>query len=397
MERLKKLFTYRHTKLLCYSGYVVQSIVNNFVPLLFVYFGAQYGISLIKITFIVTFNFILQLMIDLASAIFVDRIGYRRAMLMSNLMSAAGLVLLTILPDHMADPFIGILISVSIYAVGGGMLEVIINPIIESCPSEDKAAAMSILHSFYSWGCVAVILVSTLFFRLVGIGHWRVITLIWCLVPVLNMLVFPFVPLSEKLSATEKGMSARELFKNKMFYAVLLMMLCAGASEMTISQWVSAFAETGLHVSKTVGDLAGAMFFAVLFGLSRTLYGMFGTRLDLLRAMRICTLICSAAFLLIVLSPWPVLSLIGCGICGFAVGIFWPGTVSIAAKGFGAGGTLMFSLLAFAGDVGCTAGPTIAGAVASAAGDQLKTGIAAAVIFPIVMAFCAWRLVKTKK
>ena len=383
--------------MLCYSGYVVQSIVNNFVPLLFVYFGAQYGISLIKITFIVTFNFILQLMIDLASAFFVDRIGYRRAMLLSNFMSAAGLVLLTFLPDITADPFIGVLISVSVYAVGGGMLEVIINPIIESCPSDNTAAAMSILHSFYSWGCVAVILISTLFFRFIGIDLWRVMTLIWCIVPVFNMLVFPFVPLSKKLSDTQKGMGARELFSNGRFIVVLLMMLCAGASEMTISQWVSAFAETGLHVSKTVGDLAGAMFFAVLFGLSRTIYGKWGARLDLLRAMRFCTVLCVAAFLLIVLSPLPILSLIGCGICGFAVGIFWPGTVSLAAKGFGAGGTLMYSLLAFAGDIGCTSGPTLAGAVASAAGDQLKAGIAAAVIFPVIMAICAWRLFKTEK
>ena len=391
----KRIFKFRHTKLVCYSGYVVQAIVNNFVPLLFVYFGARYNIPLIKITFIIAFNFALQLMIDLASALFVDRIGYRSSMLLSNFLSAAGLVLLTILPDILPDAFSGILISVAVYAVGGGLLEVIINPIIESCPSHNKAAAMSILHSFYSWGCAAVILVSTLFFRFIGLEQWRLITRMWCIVPVLNMLVFPFVPLSKRLTDSQRGLSARELFSDRRFITVLLMMFSAGAAEMTISQWVSAFAETGLKVSKTVGDLAGAFFFAVLFGLSRTIYGKWGARLDLLRTMRYSTILCIAAFMLIVLSPYPALSLIGCGISGFAVGIFWPGTVSLAARSFGLGGTLMFSLLAFAGDVGCTSGPALAGAVAAAAGDQLKAGIAAAVIFPVIMAVCAARMQKS--
>ena len=390
----KRIFKFRHTKLVCYSGYVVQAIVNNFVPLLFVYFGARYDIPLIKITFIIAFNFALQLMIDLASAFFVDRIGYRSSMLLSNFLSAAGLVLLTILPDILPDAFAGILISVAVYAVGGGLLEVIINPIIVSCPSHNKAAAMSILHSFYSWGCAAVILVSTLFFRFIGLEQWRLITRLWCIVPVLNMLVFPFVPLSKRLTDSQKGPGARALFSDRGFITVLLMMFSAGATEMTVSQWVSAFAETGLKVSKTVGDLAGAFFFAVLFGLSRTIYGKWGARLDLLRAMSYSVILCIAAFLLTVLSPYPALSLIGCGISGFAVGMFWPGTVSLAARRFGAGGTLMFSLLAFAGDVGCTSGPALAGAVAAAAGDQLKAGIAAAVSFPVIMAVCVMRMRK---
>ncbi|MBR0365354.1 MAG: MFS transporter [Clostridia bacterium] len=391
-----KLFGYKHTKLLCYSGYVVQAIVNNFVPLLFVFFHTRYNISLIRITFIVSFNFALQLCVDLASALFVDRIGYKRSVMLSNFLCAAGLILLTILPEITPDPFIGILISVSVYAVGGGLLEVIINPIIQSCPARDKEAAMSILHSFYSWGCVAVILFSTLFFGYIGIVHWKIITILWTIIPIVNMLLFPFVPISDIAGKTDKSMKLGALAKSKGFLLMLMMMLGAGASEMTVSQWVSAFAETGLHVSKTVGDIAGTMFFALLFGLSRTIYGKLGGRLDLIRTMRVSALICTASYFLIALSPSPVLALIGCGICGFSVGIFWPGTVSITAAEFARGGTLVFSLLAFAGDIGCTLGPTLAGAVASAAGDSLNIGIGATAVFPIIMLICLAIIGRTK-
>lgn len=395
-NRQMSKFTYKHTKRLCYSGYVVQAIVNNFVPLLFVFLREHYGISLIKITFIVTFNFMLQLCIDLASALFVDRIGYKRSVMLSNLLCALGLILLTILPEMTPDPFTGILIAVTVYAVGGGLLEVIINPIIESCPSDNKEAAMSILHSFYSWGCVAVILFSTIFFRLMDISHWKVITILWTIVPIANLILFPFAPVAAAAGMRDKKLSSLVLIKSKGFWMMLVMMFAAGASEMTVSQWVSAFAETGLHVSKTVGDIAGTMFFALLFGLSRTIYGRLGVRLDLIRSMRVCSLICIASYLLIALSPSPVAALIGCGICGFSVGIFWPGTVSLTAQRFAGGGTLVFSLLAFAGDVGCTSGPTLAGAVASAMGDRLSIGIGAAAVFPAIMAVCVFLISKSR-
>ena len=224
-----KLFSYKHTKLLCYSGYVVQAIVNNFVPLLFVFFHEQYGISLIRITFIVTFNFALQLCVDLASALFVDRIGYKRSVMLSNILCAAGLILLTILPELTPDPFIGILISVSVYAVGGGLLEVIINPIITSCPARDHEAAMSILHSFYSWGCVAVILFSTLFFRYIGIVHWKTITVLWTVIPIINIILSPFVPIADIAGKRDEGMGLGALVKRKSFLLMLMMMLAAGA------------------------------------------------------------------------------------------------------------------------------------------------------------------------
>ncbi|MBQ3428088.1 MAG: MFS transporter [Clostridia bacterium] len=388
--------TFKHTKRLCYSGYVVQAIVNNFVPLLFVFFHEHYNISLIKITFIVTFNFMIQLFIDLASAMFVDRIGYKISVMLSNLLCAAGMILLTILPELTRDPFVGILIAVSVYAIGGGLLEVIINPIIESCPSDNKEAAMSILHSFYSWGCVAVILFSTIFFKLAGIERWKQITILWTIVPLINLIMFPLVPVAAAAGKRDKSMRPSVLIRSKGFLMMLIMMLAAGASEMTVSQWVSAFAETGLNVSKTVGDIAGTMFFALLFGLSRTIYGRLGSRLDLLRSMRVCSFVCIGSYLLIALSPSPVLALIGCGLCGFSVGIFWPGTVSLTAKRYVSGGTLVFSLLAFAGDVGCTAGPTLAGAAAAATGDRLGIGIGSAAVFPMLMAVCVLVLCKRK-
>ena len=376
---------YHRTIYACFVGYIVQAIVNNFVPLLFLTFHAAFGIPLIQITFLVTLNFGVQLLVDLASVAFVDRIGYRLSLMIAHGCSALGLVLLALLPDVLPDPYVGILISVVLYAIGGGLLEVLVSPVMESCPTPNKEAAMSLLHSFYCWGHVGVVLISTAFFTLFGIAHWRIMACLWSIVPFVNLILFSRVPIAPLIKEGEKGMTLVELLKNKLFWILLLLMICAGACEQAVSQWASTFAEQGLGVSKTLGDLAGPMLFAILMGASRAIYGKLGDRLPLEKCIFGCALLCLGSYLVISLCPIPAISLIACGICGFSVGIFWPGTFSMASAALPTGGTALFALLALGGDVGCSGGPTYVGAISSALGGDLKKGILLAIVFPILL------------
>ena len=376
---------YNKTIVACFVGYIVQAIVNNFVPLLFLTFQRSYQIPLSRITLLVTINFAVQLLVDLLSVTFVDKIGYRASMILAHAFSAVGLVLLTVLPEALSDPFAGILCAVIFYAIGGGLLEVVVSPVVEACPSENKEKAMSMLHSFYCWGHVGVVVLSTLFFSLVGISHWKLMALIWALVPLYNMFVFFKVPMAPLLAEGETGMNLRELFREKLFWLFMVMMICAGASEQAVSQWASTFAEKGLGISKTAGDLAGPMTFAVLMGSSRAFYGKYGDRIELNRFMIGSSLLCILSYLCISLSPSPVISLTGCAVCGLSVGIMWPGSFSKASASLPRGGTAMFALLALGGDVGCSGGPTLVGMVSSALGDDLKRGILAGIIFPILL------------
>lgn len=376
---------YQKTMYACFIGYIVQAVVNNFVPLLFVTFQKTYQISLSKITFLITINFLIQLLVDMLSAGFVDKIGYRASIILAHVCAAAGLLSLTILPELLPNAYSGILIAVAIYAVGGGLIEVLISPILEACPTDNKEQAMSLLHSFYCWGHMGVVLLSTVFFVLCGIDNWKILTILWVLIPIANILLFARAPIYSLHEEGTAGLTLGQLFRKKLFWVFFLMMLCAGASEQAVSQWASAFAEQGLGVSKTVGDLAGPMAFAMLMGISRLIYGKWGDRLNLDRFMQWSCLLCIAAYLCIVLVPVPVIGLLGCAVCGFSVGILWPGTFSKASASIKGGGTAMFAMLALAGDVGCSGGPTLAGLVSGACGNNLHMGILAAIVFPVLM------------
>ena len=376
---------YNQTITACFIGYIVQAIVNNFVPLLFLTFERTYHIPLAQITLLVTLNFGIQLLVDLLSVGFVDRIGSRASMVIAHVLAALGLVLLTVLPEVLPSAFAGILCAVCVYAVGGGLLEVLVSPVVEACPSDNKEKAMSMLHSFYCWGHVGVVALSTLFFGLFGINHWKILALIWAIIPLCNGVAFTKVPIAPLLPEGETGMSMRELFGKKLFWILFVMMVCAGASEQAVSQWASTFAEQGLHISKTLGDLAGPMAFAILMGTARAFYGKHGDRIDLDRFMKASCLLCVAAYLAISLVPIPVVSLAACAICGLSVGIMWPGTFSKASATLPKGGTALFALLALGGDIGCSGGPTLVGLVSSHANDNLKAGILAAIIFPILL------------
>ncbi|HCS01879.1 MAG TPA: MFS transporter [Ruminococcaceae bacterium] len=376
---------YQLTMYACFIGYIVQAIVNNFLPLLFVTFQKTYSIPLTQITLLITLNFGIQLVIDMLSAGFVDKIGYRASAIIAHVCSAAGLVLLTVLPEAFPDPFAGILIAVFIYAIGGGLIEVLISPILEACPTDNKEKAMSLLHSFYCWGHVGVVLISTLFFTLFGIENWKILAVCWAVVPAVNIILFAKAPIYSLHEEGETGLTLKQLFTRKIFWVMMLMMLCAGASEQAVSQWASTFAEQGLGVSKTIGDLAGPMSFAALMGLSRLLYGKFGDKLDLDKFMRMSCLLCIAAYLCISLVPLPAVGLVGCAVCGFSVGIMWPGTFSKASAAVKGGGTALFAMLALAGDVGCSGGPTLAGFISGCFNGELRAGILAAIVFPVLL------------
>ena len=375
---------YRKTLLACYLGFITQAITANFAPLLFLKFHADYAIPLGKIALIPTAFFLTQLLIDVFCARFVDAIGYRRSVVISEIASALGLAGLAVIPDLFADPFAGILVCVVVYAVGSGLIEVLGSPIVEACPFEHKDAVMSLLHSFYCWGSVGVILLSTLFFALFGIEHWKWLACIWALIPLYNIYNFATCPI-ERLTEEGKGMSIGELFRTPLFWLAIVLMVCAGASELSMAQWASAYAEAALGFSKTVGDLVGPCLFAVTMGISRVFYGKAGAKLNLTGYMIGCGILCLCCYLLASLSSNPLPGLIGCVLCGFSVGIMWPGTISITSPRLPRGGTALFALLAMAGDLGGAFGPSLVGAVTQQAGDNLRAGMLAGSIFPLVL------------
>ena len=375
---------YTRTLVACYLGFVTQSIAANFAPLLFLTFQSSYGISLDKIALIPVVFYLTQLLIDLGATKFADKIGYRVCVVASQVVSVAGLVMLAVLPELLPAPFLGLLIAVVFYAVGSGLVEVLVSPIVEACPFENKDGAMSLLHSFYCWGAVGVILGSTLFFAVFGTEHWQILTLIWALVPLVNVFQFLTCPI-ERLVEDGEGLPPRKLLRLPLLWLMILLMVCAGASEATMAQWASAFTESALGVSKTIGDLAGPCLFAVFMGISRILYGKMSGKLNLAKTMLLSGLLCVACYLLASLSPLPVLGLIGCALCGFSVGILWPGTISLSSQGCPKGGTAMFAFLALAGDFGGTVSPAVVGSISELAGGNLKTGLLVATVFPVLL------------
>ena len=375
---------YKKTLTACYLGFVTQAITANFTPLLFLTFRETYGIDFEKLALIPVVFYLTQLLVDMTAAKFADKIGYRLCVIGSQVLSSAGLLSLTILPDLHLEPLTGILIAVMLYAIGSGLIEVLVSPIVEACPFENKDGIMSLLHSFYCWGAVCVILGSTLFFAVFGIKHWKIMTILWALIPLYNTINFISCPI-EKLVEDGKSMNIRQLLSVPMFWMMIFLMICAGSSEAAMCQWASAFTESALKVSKWIGDLAGPCLFAAFMGIARILYGKMSVKLNLIKTMLLCGLLASVCYFLASLASWAMLGLIGCSLCGLAVGIMWPGTISLSSRKCPTGGTAMFAFLALAGDLGSTAGPAVVGKVAEVAGEDLKNGLLAATIFPICM------------
>lgn len=387
---------YRKTVIACYLGFVTQAITANFAPLLFLTFHNNYSIPLGKIALISSVFFVTQLIVDILCAKFADKIGYRRCVVGSQLMSAVGLIGLAFLPELLPDPFTGIIISTVIYAVGSGLTEVLVSPIVEACPFEHKEAAMSLLHSFYCWGSVGVILISTLFFAVFGIENWKWLSCAWAIIPFINMFNFSSCPIEHPVEDGE-GMGIKGLLKVPLFWLAIVLMICAGASELSMAQWASAFAESALGLSKSVGDIAGPCLFAVTMGISRTIYGKYGNKLDLMKFMIGSGCLCLVCYVTASTASIPMLGLLGCIMCGFSVGIMWPGAISICSAKIPSGGTAMFALLAMAGDMGGALGPWIVGNITQSAGDNMQKGMLAGCVFPIVLTLVLLIMKNSKK
>lgn len=387
---------YRHTIYASYIGYIAQAIVNNLAPLLFLTFQSEYQISIEKISLLITVNFGIQLLVDILSARYVDRLGYRAAIMAAHFFCAAGLIGLGTLPEILPDAYLGLVAAVALYAIGGGLIEVLISPIVEACPTEDKSGNMSLLHSFYCWGQVGVVLFSTIFFRLAGIENWRVLAFLWALVPLGNFFYFSRVPIN-RLVEEGQAMPVKKMAGMKIFWIFIVMMICAGASEQAMSQWASAFAELGLGVDKTVGDLLGPCMFAALMGCSRLFYGKFSDRINLTGFISGSAVLCVCSYLLAVFAPVPLLSLAGCALTGLSVGIMWPGTFSLAAERCPKGGTAMFAFFALAGDLGCSSGPGLVGVMSGVFGEQLKIGLLFAIVFPVLLLLGVAAMKKTRE
>lgn len=375
---------FKHTLYSSYAGYFVQAIINNFLPLLFLTFQNQFGFSYSKISALILVNFLVQLAVDFLSAYFIDKIGYRRCIVAAHFLAAFGLVMLGVLPFALSNAYVGVIISVFLYALGSGLIEVIISPLVEACPTENKSGSMSLLHSFYCWGQMSVIALSTLFFSVSSVENWRLLSFLWAIVPFVNGIYISLVPFPKMLEEGGK-MGIGKLFKNKLFLICAVIMFCAGSCELSMSQWASAFAESGLGVSKSVGDLLGPCLFAVLMGTARVVYAKISTKIGLKTVMMGSAVLCVVSYLLASLSPWAVLSLVGCALCGLSVGVMWPGTFSLSAKEIPQGGTAMFALMALFGDLGCSIGPSAVGFATSVFGDELKYGLLCATIFPIIL------------
>lgn len=386
---------YYRTLYASYIGYITQAIVNNLAPLLFVVFQQEFDVSVTQIGFLVTFNFTVQILTDLVAAKYVEKWGYKPSIIAAHIFSALGLVGLGLFPTLFGNAYIGLLAAITIYAIGGGLIEVLVSPIVEALPLDGKSAAMSLLHSFYCWGHAAVVILSTLFFVVAGTENWRSLTLLWALIPFANIFLFASAPI-KVLVEEGQSLPLKKLFSMKLFWILFVLMICSGASEQAMSQWSSYFAESGLKVSKTMGDLLGPCLFALLMGLSRLFYGVKGNSIPLKKFISVSSLVCITSYLIAVFAPHPVISLIGCGICGLSVGIMWPGCFSLAAEHCPQGGTAMFALLALAGDVGCGGGPSVVGLVSGFFGNELKAGLLAAILFPAVLILGIRALRKTQ-
>ena len=375
---------YRKTILASFIGFVSQSIIVNFAPLLFLTFQSTYSIPIEEITLLVMVNFITQLITDLLASKYAKKIGYRFCLVISHILCGAGLIIMTVLPEMM-DPFAALIISTSIYAVGGGLLEVLLNPVLDACPIENKSGIMSLMHSFYCWGVVGVVILSTAFFSIFGIHNWKILSCLWAVIPLMNAVFLTRVPIYPIAEETKDRANYKELFSQRVFWVIMIIMICSGAAEITVSQWASTFVEKEFSLPKTTGDLIGVCGFSLFMGIARLLYAKQSEKIHIKSAMIVSALLCIISYLIIGLSDTSVSGLIGCILCGLSVGVFWPGTISMASERVKAGGTTMFALCALSGDLGCTTGPALAGFMTGVMGGNMRLGILCSVVFPILM------------
>lgn len=409
MIEMKTGLTYKHTFSGCMTGFIVQAINNNLAPLLFAVFQDDFGLNLSLLSTVILVNFLTQLCVDAFAGKITDKLGFRFSVTAAMTCSVLGLVLLGVLPLVWSNTFAALLTATIVSAIGGGLIEVVVSPLTELLPLGEKKSTMALLHSFYCWGQAVVVLLSTIFIKIFDSSLWYVLPLVWAVMPLANLVWFLFVPVPDTIPE-EKRTPLLSLVKDKRFLLALIVMTCAGACELTVSQWSSLFAEKGLGVSKFMGDLLGPCLFALLMGTGRLVFGLFGSKLNLLKVLKILTACCIACYLAMVFVPQPIISLLACGFTGLTVSMLWPGTISNTSSRFPYGGTAMFGLCALFGDLGCAIGPGIAGLVADAVSNSprfieiaantglsaeqigLRGGILIGIFFPVLQLVCLFAI-----
>lgn len=380
--KMKKA-NYSHTLAACCLAYLSQSVASTFLPLLFVRFGSEFGLSIGRLTVLVTVTFFTQIFVDAAAPLIVRKTGYRALTITAAAFSFCGFAGLSFMADVMPDPFAGLLICTVLYAIGSGLIEVLITPIVESCPTQKKAGMMAFVHSSYCAGCVAVVLLSTLFFKTAGIENWRILALLFSAVPFTGAVCFCFVPIRTPEEERRRG-SVADMAKTPLFWLFGVVMICAGASELSMSQWASAFAEAGLGVSKTTGDLLGPCAFALLMFIGRIVYGKVSDKVNIMKIMFGCSVLCIVSYLVASLSPDPIVALAGCCLCGLAVAPMWPATFSLSARYMPNISSVVYAAYALLGDLGCTGGPTAVGMLSGSSSD-ISRGLLFSVAFPALL------------
>ncbi len=385
--------SYKSTKSACYIGYIVQAIVNNFLPILFIVFQKKYGLGYEKLGRIILVNFLIQILSDTITPIIVRAIGYRGCAILCHGLCATGLVMLSVLPTVIGDTYVAILLSVIIYAFGSGIIEVIISPMIELIPTKNKAANMAFLHSFYCWGQAFTVVCTTLLVSVFGFLNWNFIPLIWATVPFINMFFFIKVPVIEPKKETEK-IKNNKFFISREFICFVVFMLCAGTSEVTMAQWASMFVQQGLGINKVTGDILGPCLFAIAMGIGRVFFGVLSGKFSYRKALVLNNILCFLCYIVVAFCKSPIPCLIACALCGFSVSLSWPGTYSLASARFPNGGTVMFSAFALFGDLGCSLGPWLLGLIADMY--DLQTGFFVCSVFPLVMVITALFVLKEK-
>lgn len=351
---------YRLTIRCCYLGMFVQAIVINLAPILFIPFKEQLGLTFEQLGRLILINFVTQVAFDLIAGATVTRLGVRRMVVAAHILVTLGLWLFAWLPGRLTSPYAGLVIGTIVFSMGGGVLELLLSPIINAVPSERKAADMSLLHSFYAWGQMTVILLTALAVFVLPAGPWRWVAPFWSIVPALGAWGFSRAPIPPFVEE-EKRHRLRELLRVPAFLAAMLGLALAGASEIAISQWISAFAEKALRFPKLLGDLGGVCLFAAALGVGRTWYGLYGHKVCIRTRMIGGALLATVMYVLASLSPWPWVSLLACVMSGLAVSLFWPGLLSLTAVRFPLAGASMFAVLCAAGDMGCALAPWAVG------------------------------------
>ena len=378
---------YKITKYTCYLFYVLQGTLLNLTPLLFVPLMEQYGLSYMKLGALASVNFATQLIVDIVLSKLTDKHRYRISLRLSASAAFIGYMIFAWAPGRLGDPYTWLLIGTVVYSIGAGLMEITISPLIHALPDKAKGKSMAILHSFYAWGVVLTVIVSTSVLAIIGRDKWNFIVTGWLIVPVIGFILSCIMPVPKPESGeNERTAGSFRILIKPAFILFLAMIFFGSCAEAVMTQWSSAFLERAVGLDKLIGDIAGMSMFALMLGLCRMASAALDKKISLSTYMMLGTIGAVICYIIVSVSNVAAVSLIFCALTGFMVGMLWPGTLVLAADAFPKAGAWLFAYLAVAGDLGGVFGPWITGAIADRSG--LNAGLGAAAIFPVIGLIC---------